>query len=135
MHFFFSLLSIAIIAAASVSTINASPIQIRDDGVDVIARSMMGPNSNVVSWNTLPLERSPSDPELSASAAELEKRIVYNPPVTTPSKGTVWKAGSKETIRWKVDEKTIPKGAQKHKGTLMLGYLPKDGAGGENLSK
>lgn len=51
-------------------------------------------------WADTPLERSPSDPEMDADAAELARRLVYNPPITYPTKGTVWKAGENRKVTW-----------------------------------
>lgn len=130
MHFSSPLFSLAI-AASSILSSQASPIRARNDGVDAIARSMMGPSSNAVSWESLPLERSPSDPELETRT--LDKRIVYNPPVTVPKTGTVWTAGDKHTVRWTVDQASIPAEAKNYKGIVKLGYIPADGSGGYNL--
>jgi len=55
--------------------------------------------------------------------------IVYSPTIQSPSKGTVWKAGSKQLVTW--DTTSVPSGAEKNKGTILLGYL--DNTGSENL--
>jgi hypothetical protein len=88
---------------------------------------MMG--NNLVSWESQPLERSPADPE----QVELEKRIVYNPPVTHPTANTIWYAGRKETVTWTVDQDQIPANAKNYEAVIKLGYVPKSGAGGYNL--
>ncbi|PWN37905.1 uncharacterized protein FA14DRAFT_105385, partial [Meira miltonrushii] len=64
---------------------------------------------------------------------EMEKRIVYNPPVTAPASKAVWYAGREETVRWTVDQSKIPASANDYKVEIKLGYLPKDGDGGYNL--
>lgn len=34
------------------------------------------------------------------SSPSLVERIVYNPKITSPRAGTVWQAGSKQTVTW-----------------------------------
>lgn len=124
---------IALLSAACLLA-RASPVDTAQTGADdvqAVARSMMGTSNNLVSWDSQPLERSPADPEQEAS--ELEKRIVYNPPVTHPTTGTVWHAGRKETVTWDVIDDQIPAQAKNFKATIKLGYMPKNGNGGLNL--
>lgn len=83
-------------------------------------------------WNLnqpVALERSPADPDM----ADLEKRLVFNPTITSPKGGEAWTAGSSYSVTWNTDD--IPDEAKDDKSKLMLGYLPADGQGGENLSE
>lgn len=74
----------------------AGPLPHMEPDTDLVARSMLGNNNMLVSWESVPNRRSPSDPELS----KVDKRIVYNPKIQKPSKGTVWCAGSKQKVTW-----------------------------------
>lgn len=65
------------------------------------------------------------------SMQELEKRLVYNPHITSPTADTVWTAGQTYTVSW--DASDLPTEAENYKGQIKLGYLPADGSGGENL--
>jgi hypothetical protein len=131
MRLFVSLLALG--AFRAFLTVHATPFSPYDTS-DITARSMM---SDAVGWESLPLERSPNDPDPDGdlSGRRLEKRIVYNPPVTYPTRDTTWIAGQHETVRWVVDQNQIPEDAKNYKGTLKLGYIPSDGSGGYNLSK
>lgn len=62
---------------------------------------------------------------------ELEKRIVYNPHITSPTASTVWTAGQQYDVTW--DASDLPAEAEGYKGLIKLGYLPANGDGGENL--
>lgn len=118
-----TLIAAAVASSSALICASASPVA----ETEAVARSMLGTSNNLVSWESQPLERSPSDPQ------QLDKRIVYNPPVLSPSKHTVWHAGRTETVKWEVDQDEIPADAKNYKGTIKLGYLPKNGEGGLNL--
>lgn len=60
-----------------------------------------------------------------------EKRIVYNPTITQPSAESVWHAGQTHHVKWSTSD--MPEQAANYTGLVKLGYLPADGAGGENL--
>lgn len=129
---------VALAALASVTAAWASPVAegapAAASDAQAVARSMLGSTNNIVGWSSQPMERSPSDPDADSAAAELQKRIVYNPPVTTPSSNTVWHAGRTETVRWTVDQDDIPANAKNYEGTIKLGYLSKeDKDGGYHL--
>ncbi|KAH8825174.1 hypothetical protein DL96DRAFT_1612175 [Flagelloscypha sp. PMI_526] len=57
------------------------------------------------------------------ASQKLGKRIVFDPPVTKPSKGTVWTVGQKQTVTW--DTSVLPEDskAAKPTGNLILGYI------------
>lgn len=119
---------------AAVTLTQASPLRPQEDDVaGAVARSMLGPNSNAVSWDSLPLERSPADPELAQDS--LEKRVVYNPPITHPTAKTVWTAGQHVTVKWTVNQDDIPANAKDYVATVKLGYLVVGGDGNEHLSE
>jgi hypothetical protein len=107
------------------ANVNASPLGTQYVAVEPIARSMLG--QTALSWKSTPLERSPFDLDASLT---LQKRIVHNPPITYPTKGTVWTAGQSVYVDWTVGEDT-PKSAD---ASVMLGYLPK-GDYNEHLSE
>ncbi|PWN29492.1 hypothetical protein BDZ90DRAFT_230362 [Jaminaea rosea] len=50
----------------------------------------------------------------------LGERIVYNPHITSPTKSSVWKVGSKQTVTWST--KGIPASLKNATSTLYLGY-------------
>lgn len=109
----------------------ASPLGSHNDNqVDAIARSMLGSTNNAVSWDSLPLERSPSDPDREVN---LEKRIVYNPPITYPTKSTVWTAGQKVHVLWDVKQQDLPANGGDPNASIMLGYLLKGSNYNEHL--
>ncbi|KAJ6475042.1 hypothetical protein C8R47DRAFT_1220868 [Mycena vitilis] len=62
---------------------------------------------------------------LSVLAAPLDSRTVFDPPITSPSANTVWKAGDVETV---TNASGIPAGST---GQIVLGFLTSDS---ENLS-
>lgn len=84
------------------------------------------------------------DEPYRSSTTELVSRIVYNPHITSPTAGTVWKAGSKVTVTWCVglhsfyldgnshfflqirDTSDAPKAVTNNKGTIILGYQSPD---------
>lgn len=124
---------LSLFVAFTACTAFASPVeQKQEEGAHAVARSMMGTTNNIVSWESMQVERSPADPEV-LSEVELAKRIVYNPPVTNPVAKQVWHAGREETVKWTVDQEKIPATANNFKVTIKLGYLPKNGEGGYNL--
>jgi hypothetical protein len=121
----FALLTVAF------ASVHALPLRAYDDNANVVARSMLGSAGNAVSWNSLPLERSPSDPDF---LSDLEKRIVYNPHITYPAKSTVWTAGEQVQVMWDVDEDSLPESAKGPNASVMLGYLKK-GDSNEHLGE
>ena len=124
---------LSLFVAFTACTAFASPIeQKQEEDAHAVARSMMGATNNIVSWESMQVERSPADPEI-ISEVEMEKRIVYNPPVTTPASKQVWYAGREEVVKWQVDQDKIPAEANNFKVTIKLGYIPKNGEGGYNL--
>jgi len=124
---------LSLFVAFAACTAFASPVEHKQEDVaHAVARSMMGSTNNIVSWESMQVERSPADPEV-ISEVEMEKRIVYNPPVTAPVSKQVWYAGREEVVKWKVDQDKIPAAANNFKVTIKLGYLPKNGEGGYNL--
>jgi len=73
---------------------------------------------------------------MSASAApvvlsSLSQRDVWVPPIITPNAETSWTIGSNQTVTW--DTSNPPSQVSNPIGTLLLGHLEPDGAGGENL--
>lgn len=93
----FTKASLAIVALAlSMGMAAAGPVPAVEANTDVVARGMLGGNNMLVSWESVPNRRSPSDPELS----ELDKRIVYNPKIEQPAAGIVWCAGSQQEVTW-----------------------------------
>ncbi|EIM81626.1 uncharacterized protein STEHIDRAFT_22683, partial [Stereum hirsutum FP-91666 SS1] len=58
----------------------------------------------------------------------LVKRIVVDPPITSPDASTVWTVGSSVTVTWNTS--VIPPEAQNSTGTLVLGFQTSDS---ENL--
>ncbi|MCO5573473.1 hypothetical protein L7F22_027244 [Adiantum nelumboides] len=120
---------LSLFVAFAACTAFASPVEHKQEDVaHAVARSMMGSTNNIVSWESMQVERSPADPEV-ISEVEMEKRIVYNPPVTAPVSKQVWYAGREEVVKWKVDQDKIPAAANNFKVTIKLGYLPKNGEG------
>ncbi|EDR13602.1 uncharacterized protein LACBIDRAFT_292425 [Laccaria bicolor S238N-H82] len=51
-------------------------------------------------------------------SAELLKRDVFVPPVISPGKGTVWKVGTEQTVKWNVTNP--PKQITNNKGEIIL---------------
>ena len=66
---------------------------------------------------------------VAPDASRRSEDIVFSPPIKSPSQGTVWKVGSKQVVTW--DASNVPQGAERNKGTIMLGY--DDNTGSENL--
>jgi hypothetical protein len=66
---------------------------------------------------------------VTPDASRRSEGIVYSPAIKSPSHGTVWKVGSKQLVTW--DTSSLPAGAERNKGTIMLGY--DDNTGSENL--
>jgi hypothetical protein len=66
---------------------------------------------------------------VTPDASRRSEDIVYSPPITSPSQGAVWKIGSKQLVTW--DNSSIPAGAERNTGTIMLGY--DDNTGSEHL--
>src|SRR6266403_6512 len=66
---------------------------------------------------------------VTPAAIRRSEKIVYSPPIKSPSKGTVWKVGSKQIVTW--DTSSVPSGAELNIGTILLGF--QDNSGSENL--
>ena len=66
---------------------------------------------------------------VAPDASRRSEDIVFSPTIKSPSQGTVWKVGSKQVVTW--DASNVPQGAERNKGTIMLGY--DDNTGSENL--
>lgn len=95
---------------------------------------LIGRDVDVTSWHSMPLERSPSDPEtIFVEMNDLQKRTVYNPPITYPTSSTVWTAGKVHEVKWKVRQEDIPPTANNYKAKVMLGYLPYGSNSNEHL--
>lgn len=113
--------SLLLTASLLVSSVVSAPA-IASFGASSDAELMLKRQYESTNWDTLMLGRdSPS----------LDKRIVYNPHITSPTSSTVWHAGKTYTVTW--DTSDLPTEAQGYKGMIKLGYLPADGSGGENL--
>lgn len=46
--------------------------------------------------------------------------IVFNPTITSPTKGVVWRVGTTREVTWETDN--IPQAAQNNSGMVVLGY-------------
>lgn len=68
-------------------------------------------------------------PAPAAAPARRSENIVFNPPITSPSKGATWKIGSTQTVVWQTSG--IPPQGQNNTGHILLGF--DDGTGSENL--
>jgi hypothetical protein len=67
---------------------------------------------------------------VSALAIPLVARDVAVPPVTEPSDKTVWKVGSKQTVKWDTSNLPPKENITNIHGTVLLGFLTDDS---ENL--
>ncbi|KIY68334.1 hypothetical protein CYLTODRAFT_395607 [Cylindrobasidium torrendii FP15055 ss-10] len=56
--------------------------------------------------------------------ALVEERVVYSPPITFPTAGTVWVAGQEATVTW--DTSGIPSDLTNSLGMVVLGYVTDD---------
>ncbi|CDR88732.1 uncharacterized protein SPSC_05564 [Sporisorium scitamineum] len=110
-------------ASLLISSVVSAPAAVASFGTSSEAELMLKRQYENTNWDSMMLGRD--------APGHLEKRIVYNPQITSPTSETVWTAGKTYTVTWKVSD--IPAEAEGHKGTIKLGYLPADGSGGENL--
>ncbi|TFK52278.1 hypothetical protein OE88DRAFT_1657453 [Heliocybe sulcata] len=60
-------------------------------------------------------------------AAPLAARDVWDPPVTSPTSGTVWNVGETQTVTW--DTSSPPSEVTSYSGQLVLGYMDPNSAG------
>ena len=115
------LTSLLLSASVLISSVVCAPA-IGTFGTDSAAELMLKRQFEATRYDTMMLGRD---------AEPLEKRIVYNPHITSPTASTVWSAGETYTVTW--DTTDLPDEASDYKGMIKLGYTPADGAGGLNL--
>lgn len=87
------------------------------------AEMMLKRQYEATQWDKIMLGRD--------TMVELEKRIVYNPHITSPTSNTVWTAGKTVQVTW--DASDLPQEAENYTGNIKLGFLPANGEGGYNL--
>ncbi|SJX64173.1 uncharacterized protein SRS1_14828 [Sporisorium reilianum f. sp. reilianum] len=109
-------------ASLLISSVVSAPAGVASFGASSEAELMLRRQYENTNWDSMMLGRD---------AVQLEKRIVYNPHITSPTSSTVWTAGKTYTVTWDVSD--MPAEAENHTGIIKLGYLPADGSGGENL--
>ncbi|SPO28346.1 uncharacterized protein UTRI_04743 [Ustilago trichophora] len=104
-----------------ISSVLSAPATLANYGTSSDAEVMLKRQFEATNYESLMLGRDVS----------LDKRLVYNPHITSPVASTVWTAGQSYTVEW--DSSDIPVEAESYKGMIKLGYTPADGAGGLNL--
>ncbi|TKY89575.1 hypothetical protein EX895_001360 [Sporisorium graminicola] len=114
--------SLLLSASLLVSSVMSAPAGVASFGTSSDAEMMLKRQYESTNWDNMMFGRD---------SVQLEKRIVYNPHITSPTSDSVWTAGKTYTVTWDVSD--IPAEAEALKGTIKLGYLPADGSGGENL--
>ncbi|KAJ9474121.1 hypothetical protein PHBOTO_004183 [Pseudozyma hubeiensis] len=115
--------SLLLAASLLVSSVVSAPAAVGSFGTSSDAELMLKRQYENTNWDNVMLGRDTME--------ELEKRLVYNPHITSPTAETVWTAGKTYTVTW--DASDLPTEAENYTGQIKLGYLPADGSGGENL--
>ncbi|KIS67867.1 uncharacterized protein UMAG_03923 [Mycosarcoma maydis] len=115
--------SLLLTASLLVSSVVCAPAAVASFGTSSDAELMLKRQYENTNWDNVMLGRDTME--------ELEKRIVYNPHITSPTAATVWTAGQTYTVTW--DASDLPTEAENYTGQIKLGYVPADGSGGLNL--
>jgi len=68
---------------------------------------------------------------LHVIAVPLLPRVVFDPPITSPTATSVWKVGQIKTVTWDISNLPPDSELTNPNGTLVLGFLSTEG--GENL--